>query len=958
MRFGERLRQERRRRHLSQEALAEALGTSVKSISRWEQNRAIPQGYARLQLSRFFRLSPEDLFADFEVQMPPADIWTVPFPRNLYFTGREEILQTLHTRLSASRPIVLTQSFALSGLGGIGKTQVAIEYAYRYAQEYKAVFWLAAETMETLVRSLQVLANHLQLPERERREQEQMVQGVQRWLSTHPGWLLIGDNVEDLEVLQRVLPMRRPGTLLLTTRQQALGTLAEPLLLPAMSVQEGTTLLLRRAKQLGDAPAQRDTAAEALPETSVSSATTDLVSMLEGLPLAVDQAGAYIEETGCSVQDYLQRYHHQRHYLLARRGLHGGAHPESVATTLALSVEYVEREHPAAGALLRACSFLHPDTIPEDLLVAGASHLGTVLGPVVADPYQLDLALAALRSASLVTRQPDTRSFSVHRLVQAVLQDQMEPTEMRLWSERLVCMINAAFPDPEDLDVWHLCERYLMHTLACVPLVELLERNLVEANELFFKAGSYLAERGNLREAQDLLERALILGEQQYGLDHQLLIPRLDKLARVLHRQGQYKSSEPIWHRLLALVEHHLGPVHPQMARTLNGLAALYESQGKYAQAESYYQRCLSILEQTEDHPFLMAEALNDLALLYWHQGKYEQAEPLYQHSLHIMREQQPGKEHPQIADVLNSLALLYHDQGKYKQAEPLYQQSLRIREVIRGPLHPQIANSCNNLASLYQAQGKYEQAEPLYIRALEILEQQEGPENPHVASPLTNLANLYRDQGKYEQAEPLYERALCIREQQLGPQHPMTARSLAGLATLYREQGKCEQAELFYKRALHIREQQLGSEHPETAATRSDLATLYRDQGQYEQAEPLYLQSLHLREQHPGSQYPWTAKTLTEFATLYRLQGKDEQAEPLYQQALLTCEQQFGPEHPQTAETLQQFAHFREAQGNTREAVLLYRRALASGKAVLGPQHPKTTAISERLHKLMDFTN
>ncbi|HEU5380329.1 MAG TPA: tetratricopeptide repeat protein, partial [Ktedonobacteraceae bacterium] len=96
----------------------------------------------------------------------------------------------------------------------------------------------------------------------------------------------------------------------------------------------------------------------------------------------------------------------------------------------------------------------------------------------------------------------------------------------------------------------------------------------------------------------------------------------------------------------------------------------------------------------------------------------------------------------------------------------------------------------------------------------------------------------------------------------------------------------------------------------------------------------------------------------LTEFATLYRLQGKDEQAEPLYQQALLTCEQQFGPEHPQTAETLQQFAHFREAQGNTREAVLLYRRALASGKAVLGPQHPKTTAIRERLHKLMDFTN
>src|SRR5581483_4036558 len=429
MQFSQRLRQERMRRHLSQEALAEVLGLSARSISRWEQGQAIPHGQVRIQLSRFFDLSPEELFADLETEAHPASNWMLPFPRNPFFTGREDLLETLHNLLITHRSVALTQSYALTELGGIGKTQVALEYAYRYAQEYASLFWLAAETTESLMTSLQQIANQLQLPERQAQEQAQMVAAMQRWLVTHTGWLVIADNVEDVELLSSLLPGLGQGALLVTTRRQALGPLAQPLELPPMSTEEGATLVLRRAKQLQASEAVHPQ--EPLPQTPLFAEAAELVYLLEGLPLALDQAGAYMEETGCGVADYVQRYHEHRRQILAHRGLHHGSHPASVATTLRLAIERVTRIQPAAAELLRACAFLYPEAIPEELFIAGASHLGSVPGPVVADPYQFDLVLAALRSASLVARHPETRTLSMHRLVQAVLADQMEPDERR-----------------------------------------------------------------------------------------------------------------------------------------------------------------------------------------------------------------------------------------------------------------------------------------------------------------------------------------------------------------------------------------------------------------------------------------------------------------------------------------------------------------------------------------------
>jgi hypothetical protein len=197
------------------------------------------------------------------------------------------------------------------------------------------------------------------------------------------------------------LPSTR-GALLLTTRRRTLGPLAQPLDVPTMTREEGALFLLRCARLLGsaasDTPAPHETRAIALDPHAA-----EVVTLLEGLPLAVDQAGAYIEETGCSVADYLHRCHQQRAQVLARRGIHGGAHPASVATTLLLSMRQAEQTHPAAGALLRICAFMHPEAIPEEVLRAGTSHLGSLLERKVTDPYQFDLAVAALRNVSFPT---------------------------------------------------------------------------------------------------------------------------------------------------------------------------------------------------------------------------------------------------------------------------------------------------------------------------------------------------------------------------------------------------------------------------------------------------------------------------------------------------------------------------------------------------------------------------
>ncbi len=244
------MRQERHRRHLSQEALAEALGISVQSISRWEREEAVPYAHHRLLLSQFFDIRPEVLLQDLQDRgqqpsMPvgPA-IWNVPYPRNPYFTGRAAELQQIATVLHASQMATVTQSQAITGLGGIGKTQIALEYAYRFGHNYDAVLWIQAETYEILLADLVIIADVLQLPEAHHQEDLQIVEAVKQWLRTHTRWLLILDNVEDLTQVHHLNLPRTNGHFLLTMHSQFTGTQAERIALDTLPEDEGSLFLL------------------------------------------------------------------------------------------------------------------------------------------------------------------------------------------------------------------------------------------------------------------------------------------------------------------------------------------------------------------------------------------------------------------------------------------------------------------------------------------------------------------------------------------------------------------------------------------------------------------------------------------------------------------------------------------------------------------------------------------
>ena len=841
-----RVRQERELRAWTQSELAERIGTTQVNVSRWEKGITAPSPYYRQKLGELFGKSVQELglvpqnneevsiSSDlFDSHSLSPLIWNVPYRRNPFFTGREDILTHLYAVLQNNKAAALTQPQAISGLGGIGKTQIAVEYAYRYSNHYQAILWIAASSHEAFTADFVMLAALLDLPEQHEQDQDIVVRAVRRWLITHSDWLLILDNVDDPEMIADFLPVHSTGDVLITTRFQALGTLAQSIEVEKMGLDEGVMFLLRRTKVLAaDAPldqSTKDSQAHAI----------EIVTALDGLPLALDQAGAYIEETRCGLSRYLDLYGMRRKELLQRRGRFPVDHPDSVAATWSLSFQRVEQKSLAAADLLRLLAFLDPEVIPEEIIILGAAGLGPALAEVESDPLKLDNIIELLLRYSLIRRTSEVKSLSIHRLVQAVLKDGMDKDTKRLWAERAIRAVNLAFPNVE-VQTWEECQRCLPHVLVCATYIEDYGLAFPEAARLFNEAAAYLIARGRYEQAESMLLKALGVRQQVLEADH------------------------------------------PDTAHTLNDLGALYFDQANYKEAEPLLQEALTIRHQVlgEEHPDV-AQTLHNLASLYRARGAYEKAEPLHLRALHI-REMSLGVDHPLVAESYYGLAKLYHSQEKFQQAEKFCKQALFIQEQRLGDHHPRIASTLNMLAKIYYGQHKLNQAEELNMRALRIRESTSGMEHPHVATIINSLIEIYHIEGRYDEAEPLIARALKIHEQSLGSEHPYLAYSISNLAENFFLRGDYIQAESFYKKARDLREHNLGCEHPHTAKTYYDLARLYVVLERHEEAESLYRKALSIREHAFGLDHSLVASTLEQYVTLLRKQQRESEADKL----------------------------------------------------------------------------
>jgi tetratricopeptide (TPR) repeat protein/DNA-binding XRE family transcriptional regulator len=881
----ERLRQHRLERGWRQSDVAEQLDVSITTVQRWERGIQQPSLYYRARLCELFGLSAQELGLEdltLPISVPESQpseaepssgtssvdtaLWTVPYARNPHFTGREDLLEQLTQQLapaaSAGQPttirqVALTQAQALTGLGGIGKTQTAVEYAYRAREQesYRHILWITAASEEALLMSFVSLAE--QLPDFEataEKDPRQLARAVIEWLEQcQDPWFLILDNADDLDLLPPYLPRGGQGSVLLTTRASAVGAVALPIEVETLSVLEGTQLLLRRAQRLSDAS-----------EEEINEAG-NLVIALGQFPLALDQAGAYIEETGCRVQDYLQLYQQRRHALLGRRGGHL-AYPESVATTWSLSFERVEQTNPAAAELLHLCALLSPDHIPEELLTTGAPYWPPALQQAVADLFTFNQVLEVLLQFSLVKRMSKDHQLSIHRLVQIVQMESMEPQQQRQWAERVVRAVNDVFPaDPRgNSAVWSLCMRYLEQAQACTLLIQLHHLQFPETADLLERTGIYLYERILYGLAEPLFLEALRLWEQQGEPDHAHIVSSLANLATLYMDQGRLAEAEPVYRRALSVHEHFVGQEDGSLAYLLQGLAILYFEQGKYAEAEPLFKRVLRTWEQQmgPEHAYV-GYPLNNLAILYREQERYGEAEALFKRVLRIW-EQQMGPEHPHVASVLCNLATLYCRQEKYAQSEELHLRAQQIRELQLGPENPKLIASLHGLADIYQRQGRYAQAELLYQRALRIGEQHLGPEHFKLFGPLNGLARLFLQQEQYTRAEAFSQRALNVLQKLVGPgqNHPHMASPLYILARVHTAQGNLSEAERLFRRAVRIREQQSGGTNLELAEILSDFAGFQQTQGHLSEAASLYQRALTIRESILGSDHAFIIET------------------------------------------------------------------------------------------------
>lgn len=792
----------RKARGWTQSEVAKLIGASSSlNVTRWERGTTSPSSFYLKKLCQLFDKTPDELGLLQEEHTVPerhggcrdsvssVPFWNVSYRRNLFFTGREEVLRDLHERFANKQQTTQLPAYAFSGLGGIGKTQLAIEYAYRFQQQYHAVFWVRASSRETLLADFASLAHLLTLPQRDSKDQEQIVAAVKRWLTTHGRWLLILDNADDLSQVSGFLPTGGEGHLLLTTRATATGTLASSIAVEQMALDEGALLLFRRSKLLAvDAPL-------ASIEPHLLRQAHVLVDLLDGLPLALDQAGSYIEESGCSLQEYLELYQQSRITLLNRRGMVLTDYPYTVASTWSLSLYQIEQQSPAAAELLRLMALLDPDVIAESLVREGASFLGPILGPVAADPLLLNEAIQVLRRFSLVQRNPDTKMLSLHRLVQVVVQEEMGVQVRQAWIERVVALLRAVLPEsailPESgrnsdrMMSWH--QELLPHVQFAADLMERFQVLTLDGAHLLKRAASYVAPK-----------------YMRNGLTE-----RLSQLALKIYEQQGWLE-------------------HPDAADLFTFLGFSAWAMGHFDQALSFHQRALDIRQRVlgTDHPGV-AGSYNNLGLVYWSLAHYEQAEAMYQQGLALL-ERTHCPEYL-IANLLKNFGDLAFSQKHYTQAECLHQRALPILERFLDPHHPSIALCISGMGSVYIALHRYDEAEEMLLQALAIFEQGMGPDFIMAGRTFSILGDLYHLQDRCAEAEVAYRRALAIFEQEPDSDHPLIANTFAHLATFYAEQDRDEEAVSLYQRALGIYERGAGANHPEAVEIRESYNALLR---------------------------------------------------------------------------------------------------------------------------------
>ena len=617
---------------------------------------------------------------------------------------------------------------AVRGLGGMGKSQVALEYVHRMrgTGRYQVTAWVRADSAVTAAEDLAALAPLLGLgadgPAGE------VAASVVAVLGSRRDWLVVFDNAQGPGDLAGMLP-GGAGHVLITSRNRAWSGVASQLDLEVFSRAESMAFLCRRSGR---------------PEPE---AAGELAAELGDLPLALAQAAAYIDARAVTIGGYLALY---RDPALARRlrdeGLDAGEYPASVARTWLLTIGQLSADRPAAVDLLRLCAFLSPDEIDLGVLATGAAGgLAAVLG----DHLERTETAGALARASLLTATGEGR-IRVHRLVQAVTRDQLDEDLLAAWSGRVLDLVTAVFPGkPQDHRSWPACASVASHAEAIAAHAGRSPNLAGKSARLLGRLGVYLIASAQPRAALEVLERALAMEEAASGPGHHEAAVILNNLGIAQWELGDLAAGRASVERALAIDEAVYGPGHPELATALNNLGAILGELGEVTAAHASVKRALAIDEAAYGPGHSeVASTLNNLGAVQRRLGELTDARATLEHALAI-EEAAYGPDHPEVADILSNLGLVQRQLGDLPAARASAERALAIKQAAYGPGHPELASILNNLGAVQRELGEMPAARATLERALASKQAAYGPHHPEVADILSNLEMVQQQLDK-----------------------------------------------------------------------------------------------------------------------------------------------------------------------------------------------------------------
>ncbi len=735
------------------------------------------------------------------------EVWNVP-RRNPHFIGREATMTRVREALLAGRQAVVQ---ALHGLGGIGKTQLVLEYAHRFASQYDTVWWIDAEQADQIPVHYTELAARLGIAA-PGAGTGHTTRTLIEHLRTRERWLIVLDNAEEPGAFETLLPTG-PGHVLITSRDPGWKDLVP---------SHGLDVFPR-----GDSVAYLTTR---IPDIATQQADS-LADGLGDLPLALAQAAGVIT-TGMTTDRYRKLLDDKTTRLMANGGPPGySAH---LAATVDIATARLRNAHPPATELLRLAAFLGPDPIPTAWLETTVGRLSTL----AVDPDDFMWPQSALQHLSRSgLARVDHETFQVHRLTQAIVRDHTGEADATAAEDDVTTLLAAVAPsdavDPVGWPTWAALTSHLtagLHTAAQQPP---LHKTLI-------RAARYLCVSGQSRAGRDLSATLHATWVTALGEDHPVTLGIAQYLGHATADLGTDAAACRIIEDTLERRRRTLGPDHPDTLNSANDLATTLARLGEYELSRSLHEDTIEHRRRTlgPDHPDTLTSA-NNLATTVAGLGDYAQARRLNEDTLEARR-RILGPDHPDTLNSANNLAATLARLGQHEQARRLHEDTIEHRRRILGPDHPDTLTSANNLAGALARLGEYEQARRLDEDTLEARRRILGPDHPDTLTSANNLAATLAPLGQHEQARRLNEDTLEARRRILGPDHPDTLTSANNLATALANLRQLRAAERILRDARERSRRALGENHPDSQRVTENLAQVLSALGRPFEAQRL----------------------------------------------------------------------------------------------------------------------